>query len=1451
MIKNFYSSNVALVFTMLILSVMGLRGQSVLTNSGGLSISGNTTITVLGSVENNSGAVVDELALTSSAVVSDDITNNGIIDGRGSITLNGDWYNNNTFTCHTGIVNFSGVHQALSGSVSSTFYDLNLDGSGIKTQTIDQTTTNILDLNSVELATTSYTMYVTNASAAAITRVNGFVSSTVGGALSRVTNSAASYLFPTGSSTGTVRYRPVALTPVSTAANTYEVRMANYTPTTEGFNVGTKEAIICEVNPQFFHLLNHTSGTDLTTVRVYYDNVADGSWNALGNWLATPSVQWYEIAGSSTSAAAPFYVATATDQTLPAAERSVALTKHALTVDLGSDVTVCAGSPVVLDAGNPGATYIWSNSATSQTISVSSSGLYAVTVTNPVNGCETVDAVNITIHSLPTVAATADDPDFCIGGNTTITASGAGSYSWSGLGTNISYMVAPLVTTEYTVTGMDGNGCTNSASVTVTVHPEPAIVATADYPSLCPGESTPITGSGGTSYLWDNGLGAGLTHTVSPLVTTTYHVTGTDMYGCTNTAEVTVTLTTAPAVVASAADPSICVGETTTISGGGALNYIWDNGLGAGASFSVNPGITTTYQVTGSSATGCSATAEVTVTVNPNPTISASVTDATVCNGENTTISASGGDSYLWSNGLGTNASNIVNPSTTTTYTVTGSSAAGCSNLATVTVNVNALPVITAMASDPTLCNGESTTINAGGGDTYIWDNSLGAGVSHTVNPATTTTYEVTGVDGNGCSNIASVVVVVNDLPSITAGADYPDLCVGESATITGNGGVSYEWDNGLGLGISHLISPLVTTTYQVTGTDVNGCQNTASVLVNVFDLPTVVASADHLSVCSGGSVTLTGSGAASFIWDQGLGAGSSFTISPSATTTYVVTGSTTSGCSNSASITITVNPLPSITASASDAEICSGNNTTISVAGGNTYNWSNSLGSSSSYIVTPTASTTYSVTGTDVNGCTGTAEVVVTVNPLPVITAVLDEPVVCEGDSTNLSAGGGNDYLWDQGLGTEALHTVSPSTTTVYAVTGTDLNGCSNTANVTLTINPVLDAAMNPAGPFCSNDAVETLTAVNGGGTWQGTGISNPVTGEFNPALAGQGTHQIIYTTGGSCPDSDTMDIVVNEVISATINAAGPFCETGSDEILTAATNGGVWSGTGITNTVNGTFSPVVAGVGSHEVVYTTSGICPDSDTVQIMVNPQADASIVAAGPYCDNEAAVTMFAVEPGGIWSGTGFTNTSSGTWDPALAGAGSHNITYAISGACGDTASATIVVNETPDVIVTCFGESCFGANDGFAFVDISGGTAPYFINWDNAETTDTIDMLPPGTYDVSVSDANGCTRTASGTVDVSSDSCYTPHVFIPNIFSPNGDANNDVYLVQGKGITNFTLRIYDRWGEKVFETTDLTSGWDGEFNGKPVEQGAYPYAVSLIFEGETTVREYNGYITIVR
>ncbi len=633
------------IFIFLILFANLSIAQSYMVNQGFVSVSSGTTVSVSGNVVNNAGATVDFTNATSDMNATADVTNNGTIESRGNMTLGGNWYNNATFNAYTGTVLFNGTNQQLSGTNSTLFYNLDLSNSGIKSQTINESVGGTLNLNSIELATGAFTMFVTNPLTAAIQRVSGFVSSTLGGALSWQTNSVATYLFPVGSSSGTVRYRPVSLTPAAATANTFEVRMANVNPTSEGFNIATHEAVVCQVNSLFYHLINHTVGSNNADVVVYYDNTADGSWDAMGNWLTSPSAQWYEIVGSSTAVGAPLYTATALGQTILNSDRPFALTKHSLIVDLGADTSLCSGETIGLDAGNPGAAYNWSTGVFSQTISVTTANTYIVTVTNPVNGCQTTDSIQV------------------------------------------------------------------------------------------------------------------------------------------------------------------------------------------------------------------------------------------------------------------------------------------------------------------------------------------------------------------------------------------------------------------------------------------------------------------------------------SFI--------------------------------------------------------------------------------------------------------------------------------------------------------------------------------------------PVADATIVPVGPFCDNNAVETLLA---------------------------------------------------------------------------ADNGGVWSGSGITNTSNGTF---------------------------------------------------------------------------DPSVAGPGSHNIIYIIAGACGDSDTITIDVNETPDVDIYSVVESCAGANDGSAYISISGGTIPYNILWNTSDTDDSLGMLSPGLYSVMVSDFNGCVRNMSVTVDASTDSCYIPHVYIPNIFSPNADGNNDIYIVQGKGISSITIRIFDRWGEKVFETFDRSEGWNGEFKGKPVEQGVYPYVISIVFENETEAKVYNGYLTIVR
>jgi PKD repeat protein len=649
-------------------------------------------------------------------------------------------------------------------------------------------------------------------------------------------------------------------------------------------------------------------------------------------------------------------------------------------------------------------------------------------------GTNTITQSNlISINANPVI--TFNGPtEICAGQSATIEALGGTSYLWdSGLGSGAIKTVSPTVTTSYTVTVTDGNGCSESEGYSLTVNALPTIIASADA-AICQGSSATISASGATSYTWNNGAESAASASVSPATTTTYTVTGTTN-GCTNTDQVIVTVNALPTVIASS-DAAICQGISATISASGATSYTWNNGAGSAASASVSPASTTTYTVTGTT-NGCTNTDQVIVTVNALPTVVAS-SDATICQGTSATISASGATSYTWNNGAGSAASASVSPATTTTYTVTGATN-GCTNTDQVVVTVNALPTVVASA-DAAICQGSSATISASGASSYTWNNGAGSAVSASVSPASTTTYTVTGTT-NGCTNTDQVIVTVNALPTVVASIDAA-ICQGTSTTISASGATSYTWNNGAGSAVTASVSPATTTTYTVTGTS-NGCTNTDQVIVTVNALPAVVASSDA-AICQGAYATISAFGATSYTWNNGAGSAATASVSPATTTTYTVTG-TSNGCTNTDQVIVTVNALPAVVAS-SDAAICQGASATISAFGATSYTWNNGAGSAATASVSPTTTTTYTVTGTS-NGCTNTDQVVVTVNALPTVVASADA-AICQGSFATISASGATSYTWNNGAASAASASVSPATTTTYTVSGTT-NGCTNTDQV------------------------------------------------------------------------------------------------------------------------------------------------------------------------------------------------------------------------------------------------------------------------------------------------------------------------------------------------------------------------------------------------------------------
>ena len=335
--------------------------------------------------------------------------------------------------------------------------------------------------------------------------------------------------------------------------------------------------------------------------------------------------------------------------------------------------------------------------------------------------------------------------------------------------------------------------------------------------------------------------------------------------------------------------------------------------------------------------------------------------------------------------------------STDATYTITyttSTNTCGATSTFDVVISSQAAPTVDAGA-DITICDGGSVTLSASGAANYAWDNNITDATAFT--PTATATYTVTGTDANGCIATDAVDVTVNALPTVDAGADVA-VCDGDPLTLSASGAANYAWDNNIT--DATAFTPTATATYTVTGTDANGCIATDAVDVTVNALPTVDAGAD-VAVCDGDPLTLSASGAATYAWDNNITDATAFT--PTATATYTVTGTDANGCIATDAVDVTVNALPTVDAGA-DVAVCDGDPLTLSASGAATYAWDNNITDATAF--TPTATATYTVTGTDANGCIATDAVDVTVNALPTVDAGADV-AVCDGDPLTLSASG------------------------------------------------------------------------------------------------------------------------------------------------------------------------------------------------------------------------------------------------------------------------------------------------------------------------------------------------------------------------------------------------------------------------------------------------------------
>lgn len=717
--------------------------------------------------------------------------------------------------------------------------------------------------------------------------------------------------------------------------------------------------------------------------------------------------------------------------------------------------------------------------------------------------------------------------------------------------------------------------------------------------------------------------------------------------------------------------------------------------------------ITYTVTTSGGCFTVTSADDTVNLSIGPAPTpgIATPFPDS-ICSGQSSLIVLTGqsAGTIQWevsTNGVtwftvagGTNDSLNTGPLGSSLYyhaivTGTGWPGTGCGSVISPATQVVVAASPTANAGNNTsVCPGGCTNLTATGGVTYTWQPGNLSGSTVNVCPPGPTTYTVFVTNALGCSDSDMVTVNIS-LPTVTASPSV-SICNGNSTILVASGpnGQTYSWQPAGTLTGANTANPTATptatTVYTVTATSSAGCTVTDSVLVSVTTAPPTIASQDT-SLCNGGFATLVASGATSYTWNPGNQSGTSITVSPVTTTTYVVTGNT-NNCLSYDTVVVTVAP-PSSVYAGPDFSVCGGTQVTLNVGtSGGTYAWTPTasiIGASNtqSVIAAPTGNTSYTVNVTDANGCISADTVNVTVNAAPTIVASTPIDTICFGQSTLLNAVGGVGYAWSPNVGlsstTGATVNSTPSNTTTYTVNGTDANGCTSMSTVTIVVNPNpvvgFTSTASPCGGAAGTIAFFGTTAGTAPFTYTINSIPTtmPVTG-----LA-PGLYAVEYTDANGCTGLVGVDVYsIDPLVNFTSIATE--CGDTSGQIQFVNASSGVAP---FTYQIGSTTVPMpITGLaaGNYTVQYTDANGCTGVTGVTVFTQNTAFVSASANPNFGTYPLPVTLTA---------TGSSGLTNWFWTFGDANTGTGQTTGNTYGAPGVYTVVVVAYNDDPACAVT--------------------------------------------------------------------------------------------------------------------------------------------------------------------
>ena len=1066
----------------------------------------------------------------------------------------------------------------------------------------------------------------------------------------------------------------------------------------------------------------------------------------------------------------------------------------------GPDQFVCSGDSALLNATGNANSYSWDNGyIDSTTIQINDTTTYILTATS-LAGCTDSDTVTVFALPLPNTFTGETDGliNICLNDTVQLNGSGADTYLWTpntflSDPTIPNPTASPTVPQQYILTGSLSNGCSTTDTLLIDVIPLPVLTNGGDQ-TICQGDTVQIEAFGGITFNWISPDSINDPSISNPLVwpdtTTICQVLVSDINTCEDTTELTVFVNPKPNIDAGP-DQFICIGDSTSLSASGnAITYIWNNGITDGVNFQVNSD--QQYILTGTDANNCVNVDTVSVNVLALPIADAGP-DLWICPGGSIQLNATGGLGYFWFPDSTLNDGTIqtpnANPADNETYIVTVTDSNNCSNNDTLLLEVNRAVPTDAGGDTLTICEGTSVTL--GGlptsplGSTYQWSPSGTLNSSTLANPSAapiTPTLFTVNTANDTCSGVDSVYVTFFPTLVASSGSDL-QICIGDSTTLSVTGGDFYQWSpitNSAGDTIiindtmaNATVFPPDTTIFYVLISDTNGCNMLDSTLVTVYPLPNFNLG-NNTSICLFDSLTLQASSGDTYAWTPNYNITDTSVANPQVynqvDTTYYVTVTDSNTCMNTDSITILVNPLPTVTIQGDDT-ICYGTTTQLIAVGALSYIWSPIDSLSNPAIAYPSANPdsniSYTVTGTDANGCTNQDSIEITVLSLPNVDAGNDT-TICPGLSVQLNATGGNTYQWLTPTNLSnfliANPIATPDTLTTYVVSTTDTNGCINTDTMVVALHDSANADAGFDVDACYNQGVQLNASGGISYSWEPSFFVNHPTLADPLAFPNDDmTFTVQVTDSNGCIDFD--DININVFIA----------NAGNDTIIC--------NGDSIQKNIGG----------DPATIFNWSPLNGVSDPT--IFNP-------ILSPTTPTTYIVNI-ANAAGCNYIDTVFVNVSSplATFDTILD-----------VGCNGVVAEFTNTSNSEFDFV--------------WNFSDGDSST--------QAEVEKVFDFGSSFNATLTVQDSLSCSNsfTIYGDADTFENyfDIYYPNVFTPN---GDGENDQFIIEVPGRIYECTELIIYNRWGQVQFISTGNNLKWDGRNSvGGELSNGVYFFTLNV-------------------